>query len=151
MLFFYFNYLFPLKLTLFYAILHVMTNLPEELITAYKNTRYFVQQHPNEWVIKINEFNSDFNTHLEANKVEEWAFITAYNPYSNKLSINENNELQQVLKQKLQHNNFKYWEGYGQGEGEWPAEPSVLVLNISKEYAMQLAKNFKQNAFCTEK
>ena len=63
--------------------------------------------------------------------MEEWAFITAYNPYSKELSINDNNELQQELKQKLQHN----------------LDSVSRCKTIQYDYAFDLGNN---NLYCSE-
>ena len=49
------------------------------LLEAYKNTKYKVFEPT--ITIEIGKFNQDLNTLLLKHKSNEWAFITAYNPF----------------------------------------------------------------------
>jgi hypothetical protein len=124
-----------------------MHSLSKELIQAYQNTSYVVQEENNNWHLNINQINPAFNAWLSQQNIQQWAFITAYNPYSQALNNAENLALQNQIKSILLQNGFKFWEAYGKGEGDWPAEPSVFIANIHYDYAFKLAQQFKQNAY----
>ena len=66
---------------------------------------------------------------------------------------NENEQAQQALLAELRVRGYRWLEGAGEdAKEEWPAEPSVLVLGMSREEATRLAVQFRQNAyvFCDE-
>jgi hypothetical protein len=113
------------------------------LIEAYKNTKYKVFN-PN-LVIEIGVMNNDLNDILSKNNATEWAYITAFNPYSKVLTDSENKdrhlELQEVNK------SFLTYEGHGVGtDPSWEPELSLLVIGISKSEAILIGKKFEQNA-----
>ena len=76
------------------------------------------------------------------------AFITAWNPFSEQLSLLKNEERQNALKAELKRRGLKFIDGIGQHpSNNWPGEPSVLVLGLSKEAAKSLAGHNEQHAF----
>lgn len=75
------------------------------------------------------------------------AFITAFNPYSEMLSADENDLRHKLLVEKINRLNLASYEGFGSDQaGEWPREKSLLILDINKSEAIKLAKDFGQNA-----
>jgi hypothetical protein len=115
----------------------------DNLIQAYKNTKYKVFN-PN-LIIEIGVMNYDLNELIGKNNASEWAYITAFNPYSKALSEIENNDrhlqLQEVTK------SFLTYEGHGVGtDSSWEPELSLLVIGISKAEAILIGKKFEQNA-----
>ena len=113
------------------------------LIEAYKNTKYKVFEQ--DMIIEIGEFNQHLDNLLIKYKAVEWAFITAYNPYSKVLSDIEN---------EIRHNNLKVltidyitFEGHGIGEDPtWEPELSLLIIGITKDEASKIGKKYEQNA-----
>ena len=71
-----------------------------DIIEAYKNTKYIVFDL--NLTIVIDKSNLDINELLVKHNTKEWAFITAYNPYSRVLTNEENrirhNELREITK-----------------------------------------------------
>lgn len=115
----------------------------DNLIQAYKNTTYKVFK-PN-LVIEIGVINKDLNDLMAKNNATEWAYITAFNLYSNVLTDLENLDrhlqLQEVTK------SFLTYEGHGVGtDSSWEPELSLLVIGISKAEAILIGKKFEQNA-----
>ena len=52
------------------------------------------------------------------------------------------------LRLELFNSGFNVWGGVGKGDtGDWPPEPSFLVLGISREVATQLAAHHEQCAY----
>ena len=124
-----------------------MNTTSKELQLAYEQTHYIVIWDEGEWILQIGVVNPQFNQWLLENKIQTWAFITAYNPFSEALSEKENTKLQSQLERILIKNNYQLWNGRGQGVGNWPAEESFFIANISQELAGKLATDFKQNAY----
>lgn len=114
-----------------------------ELIEAYKNTKYKLVEV--NLTIEIGKSNKELDALLEKHNANEWAFITAYNPYSRVLTDDENKIRHEELK-KMTENHITY-EGYGVGEDPtWEPELSMLTIGISMEDASVLGKKFEQNA-----
>jgi len=115
----------------------------EALLNAYQNTRYCVFEPPIE--IRIGEHNSKLNELLMEHGQVNWAFITAYNPYSHILSGEENKERHSQLINAVR--TYTYFEGEGIGEDpSWQPEKSLLIIGITEENAISIGRKFEQNA-----
>jgi hypothetical protein len=114
-----------------------------DLLEAYKNTKYNVSQH--DLVIEIGKLNDKLNELLNKYNSTEWAFITAFNPYSNVLTENENVERHNELKKLTDR--YITFEGHGVGEDpSWEPELSLLIIGITKEVSILIGNKFEQNA-----
>ena len=81
------------------------------------------------------------------NSSESWAFITACNPYSVMQNEDVNTLLNTQLERYLLEKQYLFFKGMGVGDDDsWEAEASFMVLDIRKEDAIKLGKQFKQNA-----
>lgn len=114
-----------------------------DLIEAYKNTKYIVFDL--NLTIVIDKSNLEINELLVKHNTKEWAFITAYNPYSRALTNEENrirhNKLIEMTK------NYVTFEGHGVGQDPiWEPELSLFIIGISKVEASKIGKKFEQNA-----
>ncbi len=77
----------------------------------------------------------------------EWAFVTACKPRSQRLSDDENRQRQVRLKATLDALGLATYPGVAvDPRGEWPPEPSFLVIGIDHPTAISLAQQFEQNA-----
>ena len=121
--------------------------LATELIQAYKETNFIVygEQH---FTLKIGEPSTALVQLFDKTNALCAAFITACNPFSESLPEHKNNEFQKTLEDALTKRSLKFFEGIGQHpSGNWPGEPSFLVLDLDLAAARVLAKYHKQNAF----
>lgn len=110
----------------------------------YIETNYYVDilKQP----IKINEHHQELDKLLNKHESKTWAYITAYNPFSKKLSEDENIMRNKKLESLLIGNKI-FYSGRGESiNGDWPPEESFLILEISRRDAIKFAKKFKQNA-----
>lgn len=120
-----------------------------ELIEAYSKTHYFIEgvKVP----IKIGElFDFENLPKLQDNTspIESIAFITAYNPYSEILTDEENYVLNKKLEDSAVELEYIYFRGIGLNpSGKWKGEKSIAIVNISKDSASKISKMYKQNAF----
>jgi len=118
-----------------------------ELFEAYKNTTYRVYLTLGEIEIRIGVMNLLLHEFLLSNNVESWAFITACNPYSVLQNADANTFLNTQLEAYLLEKQYLFFKGVGVGDDDsWEPEASFMVLNIRKEDAVKLGKQFKQNA-----
>lgn len=118
-----------------------------ELFEAYKNTTYRVYSPIGEIDIRIGVMNPLLQELLLNNHVESWAFITACNPYSVMQNAVVNTLLNTQLERYLLEKQYLFFKGMGVGNDDsWEPEASFMVLNIRKEDAIKLGRQFKQNA-----
>ena len=118
-----------------------------ELFEAYKNTTYRVYLPLGEIDIRIGLMNPLLQQLLLNNSSESWAFITACNPYSVMQNEDVNTLLNTQLDRYLLEKQYVFFKGIGVGDDDsWEPEASFMVLNIRKEDAIKLGKQFKQNA-----
>ena len=121
-----------------------------ELFEAYKNTTYLVYSPIGEIDIRIGVMNPLLQQLLLNNSSESWVFITAYNPYSVMQDAGVNTILNTQLEDYLSGKRYLFFKGIGVGDDDsWEAEASFMVLDIRKEDAIKLGKQFKQNAIVT--
>ena len=121
-----------------------------ELFEAYKNTTYLVYSPIGEIDIRIGVMNPLLQQLLLNNSSESWVFITACNPYSVMQDEDVNTLLNTQLEDYLSGKRYVFFKGMGVGDdNSWEPEASFMVLNIRKEDAVKLGKQFKQNAIVT--
>jgi hypothetical protein len=118
-----------------------------ELFEAYKNTTYRVYLPLGEIEIRIGVMNLLLQEFMLSNSVESWAFVTACNPYSVMQNADANTFLNTQLERYLSEKQYLFFKGMGVGDdNSWEPEASFMVLDIRKEDAVKLGKQFKQNA-----
>ena len=115
----------------------------DELIKAYTETDFKVYEPL--IVIKVGQINKALDDLLTAKNYTTWAYITAWNPYSemtrNELNEERNLQLFEDIKSYL------VFEGEGVGtDPNWQAEKSFLILGIDRHSAILLGKKYRQNA-----
>lgn len=121
--------------------------ISQSLIDAYHATTYQVQLPDGMTAFRANQPAPELNALAAEQDVKSWIFITAYNPYSQQLSAEENEQRQSLLKNLLTLQCYKFYDGAGVGDsGDWPPEPSFFVLDIAQEKALTFGKVFDQNA-----
>ena len=118
-----------------------------ELFEAYKNTTYRIYLPLGEIDIRIGVMNPLLQELLFRNNSESWAFITACNPYSVMQNEDANTLLNTQLELYLLEKRYVFFKGMGVGDDDsWEPEASFMVLDIRKEDAVKLGRQFKQNA-----
>ena len=122
------------------------TEIPESLINAFRRTDYEVHTNP-QFTLKVGEFCSALENLFRESNLSTGCFITACNPESTKLSIEQNALLQETLHSDLVSRNLHIIKGLGSDpSGEWEGEPSFLTIGISFSNAKSLGIKYKQNA-----
>lgn len=119
------------------------THIPKELVNSYLKTAYWVYTAP-PFCIKLQEENDSLFDFMQNNNYRSWAFITAWNPYSQEKSLEENRRQNQLLEKEIIKESYPYYPAEGK-LGDWKEE-SFFVLDVSKEKAVLLAREFCQNA-----
>ena len=121
--------------------------IDSELWKAYEETDFIVHTKP-EFTLNIGQASEQLKQFLNSHKVTSAAFVTAYNPFSQQLSNDENSARQENLVKEIQSRGLSLFQGLGQHPNhQWQGEPSVLILGIAFEAAKKLARTYEQNAF----
>lgn len=117
------------------------------LIKAYIETDYCFNTDNKEICINIGKSNQELENLLEKLNANNWIFITAYNPMSEKYSDDENKYRQNNLIKDLEELKLKYFFGEGRGHDiSWSPEQSLLVIDINKKSILYLMNKYKQKA-----
>lgn len=114
---------------------------------AYQQTLYEVFAKDATIQLRVNSRNTALDRLLLQHKVVAGALITAHNPYSQPLSLQDNHQRNQTLVNTLQAMGLPTLPAVGRDEsGHWPPEKSLFVLGISRTNAIDLGRQFEQNA-----
>lgn len=119
----------------------------KDVIQAFTRTSYWVETGDHRICLRVGEPSSALDEVLAPLGVTDWAYVTAYNPASVKLSCVENEARHNNLIQDVQAMGYQTLLGEGCGDtGDWPPEPSVLILGISLEAARRIGTTYGQTA-----
>lgn len=117
------------------------------LIRSYREAKYVIEAE-NPITLRIGQVSQQLQEILKAHTVTTAAFITAFNPYSETLSDEENQKAQKSLLTDIDGLGYSVMNGCGQDvEEQWPREQSALVLGITESQAEALSDKYGQNAF----
>jgi hypothetical protein len=121
----------------------MIIKMNQELLEAYSKTKFVVFN--SEIVIEIGKRNFLVEELLAEKGFNCSAFITAFNPFSQILTDDENHNRHLELLSLVK--DYIVFEGEGRGEdATWKPEKSLLILGISRENARNLGTYFEQNA-----
>nr|MBS0036895.1 DUF3293 domain-containing protein [Saprospiraceae bacterium] len=122
------------------------TDCDQKLIIAYYQTSYRVPEL--DLTFRLGRKNSRLERWCEENQIQSWAFITAWNPQSEKINKTENKVRNSALKKLLEEGDFRYWKGLGVPDKseDWDSEQSFWVVNIDLQEAVDLGNLFHQRA-----
>jgi hypothetical protein len=119
-----------------------------ELVKAYREAIYIVNTADDAISLKVGEVNSALASLMYANEITTAAVLTAYNPFSDVRTIEENEQSQSRLLNTLTQKCKSCINAIGtDAKGEWDPEPSIFALGISLQDAETLADEYGQNAF----
>ena len=122
------------------------SKLAPNLISAYQVTNFQVRTEP-EFTLNVDLESEELKRLFKQNRVDSAAFITAWNPYGELLSNEDNQARNNLLLNELNLRSLKLINGFGQDPlGQWAGEDSFLVLGISLEASKKLGAQFEQNA-----
>ncbi len=116
----------------------------DSLHQAFLDTRYVVHLNP-DVTLRIGGSNSELLARLP--HLSSWAFVTAWNPLPEILTMEENIARNRLLRARLEEVKYIVHEGTGiSADGTWE-EASFLIENISQADAYTIARDFGQLAF----
>jgi len=118
------------------------TAIPAETIAAYLAADFIVDADPS-FVMHVGH-RCDALARLG---IARCAFITACNPLGEAADDATNARRQQEFAQQLAQRGLSWMTGAGcYPKQEWPAEPSLLVLDLSADDAKAIGHQLRQNA-----
>lgn len=125
-----------------------MSPLNPELHAAYLATRYCAWLGlADELTLCIGEHNSRLATLMQTHGASSGCFVSAWNPFSEARTPEENAAAQQVLEAELQQCGWTYFPGEGRGtDPAWVPEASFLVLGPDADDAAALCVGYAQHA-----
>jgi hypothetical protein len=115
-----------------------------EIEKAFVETQYVIQLQ-SDIVLKIGEIPAELLEKLAL--LETWAFITAWNPLPDILSIVENERRNEDLQQYLLDRGYTIHKGIGTSKDQSWSEESFFIENIELEDARTASAKFGQLAF----
>jgi len=123
------------------------SQIPTELIDEYRATEYRIGDGPERFTLRIG-CRSDALAGLFRETNRPYAlFITAYNPFSETQSEEENQLANESLLKELLRLVGSVTAGIGiNPAGVWPGEPGFLALGMDGEAARALGTEYRQNA-----
>ena len=121
--------------------------VPAELVEAYNRTQYLMQTENGEIVLRIGGPSKAIAELIEAAAADGGVYITAENPFSQPLTVDENKDRQDRLREDLAVLGALVIDGAGQGgDPSWPAETSYPAIGITRDQACELDIKCEQNA-----
>jgi hypothetical protein len=121
--------------------------LDPELLAAYRRTEYRVDDAGYAFVLRVGEPSDALRDCHAAFGVNCSTFITAWNPRSTPTPGEQNAAAMARLEQAVAALGCRWLRGEGiDPHGDWPGEPSVLVLGLDEAAAVGLAGRFDQHA-----
>jgi len=122
------------------------TSISAENLTSYHEANYHVYFAPN-FILKIGVLSKPLPKIYKKFNQKHAAFLTAYNPFSQKVTLIQNENNNKALENILISKGYSYILGEGICAGNvWPGEKSFLVLGMDLLTATNLGNQFKQNA-----
>lgn len=112
------------------------------LLEAYRQTNYKFD----DTVLNIDKTSSKAASLLQPFSPAGGLFITAWNPLGKELTVEDNEQANQELKNELLERGLKVTEGYGESpDGQW-CEDSFFAYPIDQDSSLKLCCTFEQNA-----
>ena len=122
------------------------TTIANNLLESYRNTDYKVQGH-DPFILKIGQPSEPLLRLYKRHQCDCAAFITACNPFSQKLDPSVNAQRHLDLKADLTSRSLIFIEGVGIGKDpDWLGEASWLIFGLALEASRVLGNKFNQNA-----
>lgn len=131
------------------ALRHVYLRATAELTTwrAYRRTTYCVFDESREVCFRVGGASGRLAQLMRKHAATRWALLTAWNPASTPLPARENDARQNALLERLLSSGYRCLRGDGRGDDpSWPAEESVMALDIPERAAVRIGREFGQLA-----
>ena len=122
------------------------TTIANSLLESYQNTDYLVHGR-DPFTLRIGQSSEPLLRLYKQYRCDCAAFITASNPYSQKLDPSVNAQRHLDLMADLTSRSLIFIEGVGLGKDpDWPGEASYLIFGLGLKASRVLGNKFNQNA-----
>jgi hypothetical protein len=117
------------------------------LLDAYRRTTFVADTSSGRLSIRVGQHCAELDTLLAVHGVTNWAYVTAFNPGSVPLSVEENAARQRRLESAVAELGLVSYPGQGVSDNSrWPPEQSLLILGITRLATNKLGSEFGQLA-----
>jgi hypothetical protein len=119
-----------------------------QTVRAYREAQYEVEGPAGKVALTVGAVSNGISLLMKEFGVNTGALLTAYNPHSQCRSEQENVIAQQALDADLAKLEYRTLKGSGRSHsGDWPAEKSIFVFDISLFDTEKIARQYEQNGF----
>jgi hypothetical protein len=120
---------------------------PDALLEAYRKTTFYADTPRARLALRVGQRCLDLDALLNDHGLSTWAYFTASNPGSRRLSDEDNSARQRELEGDVARLGVRAYPGAGVADdGLWPPEPSLLILGIARGEAIGLGRRYGQVA-----
>jgi Protein of unknown function (DUF3293) len=121
--------------------------VPDTLLEAYRRTAFNADTPKGRLSLRVGQRCRELDDLLTDHGVSTWAYVTAFNPGSIRLRDEENTARQHELEGVVASLGVPSYSGEGVvDDGQWPPEPSLLILGIGRGDAVRLGRQYGQLA-----
>ena len=114
---------------------------------AYLNTDYHVDAPGAAFKLNVGCYSPELDQLHQKFCVNTSLYITAWNPFSELLTDEDNDAKQQALVSDITDLGLDMMTGRGIAQsGDWPPEESIIVLGCDESTAITLSQKYQQNA-----
>ncbi len=130
-----------------FEIMAISTAIADDLVDSYRRAIYQIDSGSESIALRIDQFSRSLSNLLSELKCTRAAIISAYNPYSQQLSHDENETAHQSLHTLLIHRSYPILECINlDPSGYWPVEKSFFVAGLDFDTAKFFGEQYAQNA-----
>ena len=121
--------------------------ITKNLVANYRATDYQIGTGSDSILLRIDQYSAPLAKLLIASEQPCAAIISAYNPYSQLVSDEENLSAHEALRNYLHNHSYAMIESLNSDPTHlWPAEKSLFVPGLDLNTAKLLGQQFNQNA-----
>ncbi len=125
----------------------VSSTIANNLVDSYYSAIYRIDIGSESISLRINQFSRLLSNFLNELEYPCAAIISAYNPYSQQLSDDENETAHQSLRELLISRSCRILESVNLDPSEhWPVEKSFCVVGLDLDAAKSIGQQYCQNA-----
>ena len=119
----------------------------QKLLDAFRATTYRVYAPNADLNLRVGQANPSLDALLDRTAHTRWTYLTAFNPGGQMRDEPENIVAQKKLLDVLIKGSWIFYPGETTADdGQWPPEPSFLVLGMARSDGVALAQKFAQAA-----
>lgn len=123
------------------------SDISHALIQAYQSAIYRIYSSP-KCVLKVGEMSKCASELLAKNHARSATILTAFNPYSDLYSDEQNLFRHRALFLKIKQLEVSFLDASGEDQiGTWKPERGYCIFDLDRTDSLELAKQFAQNAY----